>query len=174
MHFNHDGREAVCLGVDLANRWPPNLPALISRCTDAGLVFDAQQPTSDDHEFMASFIAAWRNVAEETRPEARADRLNALLGTYAAPPRLTDHASTGWHLHFRDDNVTAGNSLAALIATGTAFHLAARGIDRLGVCAAANCDDLFADTSRNGRQRYCSPKCGNRMAVRRYRDAAYA
>ncbi|PZT93851.1 MAG: hypothetical protein DI630_26535 [Gordonia sp. (in: high G+C Gram-positive bacteria)] len=174
MHFNHDGRDAVRLGVDLANNWPRNLAALIKRCNDAGLIFDAQAPGPADYPFMESFIAKWRSVAEAQSSATRASRLNALLKRHAAPPRLTDHASTGWHLHFRDDDVTCGESLAALITAGTAFHLAARGIDRFGVCNADSCERVFADTSRNGQQRYCSPACGNRMAVRRYRQTSHA
>jgi predicted RNA-binding Zn ribbon-like protein len=43
-------------------------------------------------------------------------------------------------------------------------------MDRLGRCAAADCGAPFADVSRTGRQRYCSPACGNRDAVRRHRS----
>ncbi|WP_157226608.1 CGNR zinc finger domain-containing protein [Gordonia soli] len=110
-------------------------------------------------------------MARSGWPHPRTDNLNALIATYVGPPRLTDHhGSTDWHLHFRGDNVSTTTQLAALLCVGTAFHLAARGIDRLGECAADGCPRIYADTSRNGRQRYCSPACGNRMAVRRYRQ----
>jgi predicted RNA-binding Zn ribbon-like protein len=59
--------------------------------------------------------------------------------------------------------------LRALLATGTATHLATRGMDRLGRCAAEGCTRVYADVSRNGRQRYCSARCGNTDAVRRHR-----
>jgi hypothetical protein len=171
MHFNHDGRSAVQLGVSLANQWPADLDSLVMRCVDAGFVFDTGQPTSRDHSFTAEFISEWRDVAAASDPVSRSTRLNALLATHASAPRLTDHAASGWHLHFRDDNISAGRSLATLISVGTAVHLAARGIDRIGICAAHNCDRVYADVSRNGRQRYCSPVCGNRMAARRHREA---
>jgi predicted RNA-binding Zn ribbon-like protein len=169
VHFNHDGRDAVHLGVDLANHRPTNLTTLVERCTNADVVFDAQQPVAHDYITVDQFLTDWEAVAREAHPPNRAKGLNALLAEHGAPPRLTDHANTGWHLHFRGNDVSAGTQIAALIAVGTAFHLAARGIDRLGVCAADTCTQLYADTSRNGRQRYCSPTCGNRMAVRRYR-----
>ncbi|MDF5755127.1 CGNR zinc finger domain-containing protein [Spongiactinospora sp. TRM90649] len=35
--------------------------------------------------------------------------------------------------------------------------------------AAAGCETIFADTSRNARQRHCSQPCANRDAVRRHR-----
>jgi len=59
--------------------------------------------------------------------------------------------------------------LEALFSVGTALHLVGRGMHRLGRCALDECTAIYADTSRNGRQRYCSPKCANRDAVRRHR-----
>ncbi|GGS19861.1 hypothetical protein GCM10010252_69130 [Streptomyces aureoverticillatus] len=55
---------------------------------------------------------------------------------------------------------------------GTALHLTGRGMHRLGRCAVAECDTVFADTSRTGRQRYCSQRCATRDAVRRHRARA--
>nr|WP_244960740.1 CGNR zinc finger domain-containing protein [Pseudoclavibacter chungangensis] len=42
-------------------------------------------------------------------------------------------------------------------------------MDRWGVCAAGECERVFADVSRGGRQRHCSPACANRERVRRHR-----
>ncbi len=49
------------------------------------------------------------------------------------------------------------------------LHLTERGMHRLARCAAEPCRSVFADVTRNGRQRYCSVRCANRDAVRRYR-----
>ncbi|WP_311256759.1 CGNR zinc finger domain-containing protein [Microbacterium sp. ARD32] len=43
---------------------------------------------------------------------------------------------------------------------------------RLGRCAASPCENVYADVTRNGRQRYCSVRCANRDAVRRHRARA--
>ncbi|WP_369124748.1 CGNR zinc finger domain-containing protein [Glaciimonas sp. Cout2] len=40
---------------------------------------------------------------------------------------------------------------------------------RLGRCAANPCTHVIVDVSRNGTQRYCSPRCASRDAVRRHR-----
>jgi predicted RNA-binding Zn ribbon-like protein len=40
---------------------------------------------------------------------------------------------------------------------------------RLDRCAAADCDDVVLDLSRNRSRRYCSTTCGNREAVAAYR-----
>jgi hypothetical protein len=65
-------------------------------------------------------------------------------------------------VHYRPDNVSTGKLVATLITTGTALHLAGRGINRLGRCATDGCDNVYADLSRTGQQRYCSPACANR------------
>ncbi len=88
-----------------------------------------------------------------------------MLAKYTEHPRLTNHAGDGWHMHYRPDDVPVGRLVATLISTGTALHLAGRGISRLGRCATDGCDNVYADLSRSGRQRYCSPACANRDAV---------
>ncbi|HEX8509074.1 MAG TPA: CGNR zinc finger domain-containing protein [Propionibacteriaceae bacterium] len=44
-----------------------------------------------------------------------------------------------------------------------------RGLGRLGRLAASSCTNVIVDTSRNGTQRYCSPRCASRDAVRPHR-----
>lgn len=97
-------------------------------------------------------------------------RLNLLLARWSGHPRLTDHADSGWHLHYRADGLPAGAVIAAVGAVGTALHLTGRGIHRLNRCAIDDCDAIFADVSRPGRQRYCGQRCANRDAVRRHRS----
>ncbi|WP_398949549.1 CGNR zinc finger domain-containing protein [Streptomyces sp. ID38640] len=41
---------------------------------------------------------------------------------------------------------------------------------RLGRCLRAECARAYVDTSRNGRRRYCSARCGNTEAVMRHRS----
>ena len=105
MHFNHYGRDAVGLAVDLANSPPRDADELATRCRAAGFVFDADDIGPDDLRKTLEYLELWRDVARATDEQARADLLNDLLLQHAAAPRLTNHAKTGWHLHFRDDNV---------------------------------------------------------------------
>jgi predicted RNA-binding Zn ribbon-like protein len=114
-------------------------------------------------------LAEWLEVVDATDEQTRVDLMNAMLAKYTEHPRLTNHAGDGWHVHYRPDNVPVGRLVATLISTGTALHLAGRGITRLGRCATEGCDNVYADLSRTGRQRYCSPACANRDAVRRHR-----
>ncbi|GLW66273.1 hypothetical protein Arub01_45170 [Actinomadura rubrobrunea] len=171
MHLNPYGEDAVNLAADLANRRPASAQELADRCQAAGLVVE-QPVTPEDLDRALAALDAWEKVVDAADERERAELLNRMLAEAAAHPRLTDHAGDGWHLHYRDDGQPLGSVLFALISVGTALHLAGRGMHRLRRCEVAECTTIFADTTRNGRQRYCSQRCGNRDAVRRHRARA--
>ncbi|PBD00819.1 CGNR zinc finger protein [Streptomyces sp. Ag82_O1-15] len=168
MHLNPYGEDAVNLAADLANRRPTGAEELAVRCRAAGLVLE-NPATPQDLDRTQDALKAWEEVVDATDEHQRAELLNRMLAAAAAHPRMTNHAGSGWHLHFRDDRQTLGSVLFSLIAVGTALHLTGRGMHRLRRCAVSECTTIFADTSRTGRQRYCSPRCANRDAVRRHR-----
>jgi predicted RNA-binding Zn ribbon-like protein len=167
MQLNPYGQDAVVLAVDLVNARPVSAAQLVDRCVAAGVVFEDGTPPPDLAEVL-DFLDRWCEVVDAADFAQRAALLNALLAESTAHPRLTDHVG-GWHLHYRDEHITFARKLRALVCAGTALHLAGRGMHRLGRCLADGCDRVYADTSRNGRQRYCSPACANRDAVRRHR-----
>ncbi|MFE7119821.1 CGNR zinc finger domain-containing protein [Streptomyces sp. NPDC057654] len=168
MHLNPYGADAVKLAVDLANRPPADVEELVERCRAAGLALE-RPATARDLRSVRATIAAWEGVVDADGEQERAELLNRMLAGAAAHPRLTDHEGDGWHLHYRDDRQPLGAVLSSLIAVGTALHLVGRGMHRLKRCAVTECAAIFADTSRTGRQRYCSQPCANRDAVRRHR-----
>ncbi|MEV6147447.1 CGNR zinc finger domain-containing protein [Streptomyces sp. NPDC051992] len=171
MHLNPYGQDVVDLAADLANRRPASAEELAERCRAAGLVVDLPV-TPQDLDRTQDVLDAWEKAVDADGEHERAELLNRMLAAAAAYPRLTDHAGDGWHLHYRDDGQSLGSLLSALISVGTALHLAGRGMHRLRRCAVTECTTIFADTSRTGRQRYCSPRCANRDAVRRHRARA--
>lgn len=162
----------MLLAVDLVNHQPSSSAELVDRCLVAGLARE-WDPVPEDLDAVRAFLERWTAVVDAGTPAERARLLNVLLAEGTGPPRLTDHDGH-WHLHHRDDGLGLAGVLHALIATGTATHLAMRGMDRLGRCAAHGCERVFADVSRNGRQRYCSARCGNNDAVRRHRRRSVA
>lgn len=168
MHLNPYGQDAVCLAAELANDRPTSVADLVARCSSAGLVID--MPVDDrDLATASQLVEQWCAIVDTADEANRAELVNRLLAEASAYPRLSDHAGTGWHLHYRDDRVSLGTVLRAVVAVGTALHLAGRGMSRLGRCALPECARIYADVSRGGRQRYCSPRCANRDAVRRHR-----
>ncbi len=168
MHLNPYGGDAVQLAVDLATDPPRTAAELDRRCRDNGVVVELRTKAADLGAVRA-VMDEWIAVVDATDEKTRVRRINAMLARYAEHPRLTNHAGDGWHVHYRPDHVSTGRLVATLVTTGTALHLAGRGINRLGRCAIEGCDTIYADLSRAGRQRYCSPACANRDAVRRHR-----
>jgi predicted RNA-binding Zn ribbon-like protein len=173
MQLNPYGSDAVLLAAGL-HRSPPRTPEELEAICRHHDVVIVRRATKADVRLVQSVVERWRGVVDAGSDQERADRLNALLSDYAAYPRLSNHAGTGWHVHYRDPDVSLGRVVAALVTVGTTLHLAGRGMHRLGRCAADDCDQIIVDVSRNGRQRYCSPTCSNRDAVRRHRARAVA
>lgn len=166
--MNPYGEDPVRLAVDLVNYPPRTAAELSKRCASAGVVAVAAS-TADDLREIERFLALWLGVVDSDSAEVRAERLNRLLAQSSAYPRLTNHTSDGWHLHYRDPDLSLAGVLRALVSVGTALHLTGRGMTRLRRCALDECRSPFGDFSRGGRQRYCSPGCANRDAVRRHR-----
>lgn len=156
------------LAADLANRRPADAEELAARCRAAGLVLELPV-TPHDLDRAQEALDAWEKVVDATDEHERAGLLNQMLAASTAHPRMTNHTGAGWHMHYRDERLSLGSLLFSLISVGTALHLAGRGMHRLRRCAVSECATIFADTSRTGRQRYCSPRCANRDAVRRHR-----
>ncbi|MFD4828437.1 CGNR zinc finger domain-containing protein [Streptomyces uncialis] len=171
MLLNPYGEDAVNLAADLANRRPESAVELADRCRAAGLTLE-RRVTADDLSRSQAALNAWERIVDAAGEQERADLLNRMLAEAAAYPRLTSHPGTGWHLHYRDAEQPLGSVLYTLFAVGTALHLAGRGMHRLRRCEVIECGRAFADTSRTGRQRYCSHRCANRDAVRRHRARA--
>ncbi|MEV0112793.1 CGNR zinc finger domain-containing protein [Streptomyces sp. NPDC050844] len=173
MHLNPYGEDAVNLAADLANRRPADPEELADRCRAAGLTLEHPVTPRDLDRTLAA-LEAWEKVVDASDENERAELVNRMLAEAAAYPRLTDHADTGWHLHYRDDRKPLGSVLFSLFSVGTALHLAGRGMHRLRRCDVTECTTIFADTSRTGRRRYCSQRCANRDAVRRHRARSAA
>ena len=177
MHLNPYGEYAVLLAASLANDWPVDRAEIVARTREFGMTVDFPEE-ADDHLRVRQVVDDWLTVVDTSDPHERALLLNVHMAEVAAYPRLTDHDHEGWHLHYRDDDARAlPHVLLAVISVGTALHVTTRGMHRLHRCAAGDtpgdhCTAVVVDTTRNGRQRYCSVRCANRAAVRRHRARA--
>lgn len=97
------------------------------------------------------------------------DELNALLTEYPVHPQISGHDDTGWHLHLAEATPSVAAGYGAGACMGLAVQLTQLGIERLGMCQATPCSDVFIDTSTNRSRRYCSDRCATRANVAAYR-----
>lgn len=168
MRVNPYVPELLGVVVSLVNDRPTDLVALEERWRSYGMPVD-NPPAPRDVELVRAFLEAWEALVDESGEPGRVALLNRLLLRFSSAPLVTDHDGSGWHLHYRPDDASLGETLAASVSVATAEHLTRNGMHRIGRCALADCRRAFADLSRPGRQRYCSQPCANRDAVRRHR-----
>lgn len=110
------------------------------------------------------FAAAAGGAGQEAVGE-----LNRLLTEYPVRPQVSGHDGSDWHLHLAEANPSVAAGYAAGACMGLAVQLTQLGIERLGVCQATPCSDVFIDTSTNRSRRYCSDRCATRANVAAYR-----
>lgn len=154
--------------IDLLNRPPSSAADLERRWARLGMPV-GPHATAADLSTVRTFLRRWSKVVDAPDDAHRVWQINDLLRRYTAPLSITDHDGSGWHLHYRDPDAPFGRTLAGATSAAAAQFLCDRGMQRIGRCAVLECNVAFLDRSRPGRQRYCTPACANRDAVRRYR-----
>ena len=95
--------------------------------------------------------------------------VNRMLADAQALPQLQRHDRWDWHLHAVDPDRPLADRVVVETAMAMVDVIRAGENSRLDRCAAADCDDVVLDLSRNRSRRYCSTTCGNREAVAAYR-----
>lgn len=144
--------------------------------------------TADLSEFLAQHDIEWprrvshadleavREVRAEVRalftadtPTRQTEKLNELLGRARVNLRVVrekGEARMEWSL---DPSVPLADALRSAAAVSAA-HLATEfGLERLRVCGADPCADVFLDASKRGEQRFCGPRCATRVRVAAHR-----
>jgi hypothetical protein len=102
-----------------------------------------------------------------------ADRINALLGARAHPPRLTTHGGgSGWHLHVDgSDDAPWAEWFLTSSCLALAVLLAGRQAPPGGFCQSPSCGRPFVNVGRGAARRFCSATCGTRERVAAHREA---
>lgn len=97
-------------------------------------------------------------------------QINTLLERYPLTPHLSLHDGPGTaHLHYHAKGAQAPEQYSVTATAGLAILVADDGWERLGVCDAASCTNVYVDLSRNRSKRFCSDACTNRETVAAYR-----
>ena len=97
------------------------------------------------------------------------EAVNALLRDGHALPQLVKHDAWDYHLHATSREAPLATRMAVEAAMALVDVIRAGELDRLRVCAAADCDDVIVDLSKNRSRRFCDGGCGNRANVAAYR-----
>ena len=84
-------------------------------------------------------------------------------------PRLVRHDDLDWHIHATSLDAPLAERILVEAAMALVDVIRADETERMRACAADDCTGIFLDLSKNGSRRFCSTRCGNRMAVRAYR-----
>jgi predicted RNA-binding Zn ribbon-like protein len=122
--------------------------------------------TGDDLVALRSAAARLMPVFEATTTDEAAQRLNALLAAHAAPPRLSAHDGTAWHLHVDDaDDAPWATWFLASSSLALATVLADRQAPPGGICAAHDCTQPYVDLGAGAPRRFCSERCATRTRV---------
>jgi predicted RNA-binding Zn ribbon-like protein len=177
--FSHYSSAPLGLVVELVNTdgklvdrrdslmFLPDLESFLDHHLDIWME-DSQPPTESDVEPVRALRRALRAVFEASEPDQAAAIINQILAENGAAPRVSTHGGVP-HLHFETPGTSFSRWLAVVTAMGLATVVVDQGIGRLGVCASADCHDVFLDTSRNRSRRHCSSTCSTRENVAAYR-----
>lgn len=171
MDYDTYGSTAVELAIELANteRSDPEWARAFLASHDEWFTPGTSLELSPGETSRAAATAALvRAVALAESQADVLDRLNELLATARPRPYATDHDGA-LHLHYARPDAPVLEQLTTTVAMGLSQVVVQHGWQRLGVCAAENCDDVYVDTSRNASRRYCSNTCASRSTVAAYR-----
>ena len=177
MTFTHDTQIALNAAAALVNTDPGSGSGEDPLITLAGL-----QTFLDDVGWRSgrSRDEAELHAVRALRPQLRelwllgelalVERVNEILLRFRALPQVVEHDDLGWHIHAVPRDAPLATQMVVEAAMAMTDVLRAGELDRLKTCAAADCDAVVVDLSRNRSKRFCEGGCGNRENVRAYRD----
>lgn len=180
MDFGHYDDPSVELAIDLINgyatavqhehadgRGPHALPDLAEFLTAHEM--DPSGVSDGDQQATQRLADRLHEVFTVSHPARAVAVVNEVLSDAGALPQISGHDDEDWHLHYYPAGADPVDRLAVTAAMGLATVLCTAGVRRLGHCAGTDCSDVYVDTSRNNRRRFCSEGCANRAHVAAHR-----
>jgi predicted RNA-binding Zn ribbon-like protein len=146
-------------------REPEDLRELAARY---GVVPAHGPPRGTDLEAVRDVRDALASVFVATTADDAGRIVNDVLRRSRSTLQVTTHDGT-WHHHYVPADTSWANTCAAVAGGALAHVLIRGGLDRLGECAADDCETYFVDASRNLSRRFCCERCATRAAVKAYR-----
>jgi hypothetical protein len=98
------------------------------------------------------------------------EAINRHLAAMSIRPSLTAHDGAGLHIHWTPRRATFDDQVIADLVMALGQEVCDNGLDRFGRCAAADCDHVFYDATRNRSRRFCpDPRCASRTHTAEHR-----
>jgi predicted RNA-binding Zn ribbon-like protein len=122
-----------------------------------------------DLEAVREVRAEVRELFTAETPARATERLNELLEKARVNLQLRrdrGESRLEWSL---DPSVSLAEALRSAAAVSAAHLAKDFGFERLRVCGADPCADVFLDASKRGEQRFCGPRCATRVRVAAHR-----
>ena len=162
MHFNPYGGAAAELAATLVNaeRGADLLDVLKASDYRPLGSLDARQERD---------VRDWIERLRQVFRDPTVELLNELLAESSTTHYISTHDGRAPHLHYAREDAPTDVRVKAYTAAGMAA-LFCEDAHRIGWCDRDDCGTAFVDTSRNGRRRFCSTKCANRVAVAAHRS----
>jgi len=111
---------------------------------------------------MAEIAPRLATLADEDA-DSSVEWVNAELAELAIAPSLTAHDGAALHIHWTPASARFDDQVIADVLMALAQELCDNGTSRFGRCAAAHCDHLFYDATRNRSRRFCNDaRCASR------------
>lgn len=182
-YYSHDAGEGFgfAMAISLANTWdiwfpdPERLSTTLA--LEEFLRDHGWEPPPSIEEQNLTGVRQLRSelrriFASESASEAATLLMDSLAGLVVVPRLMVDEPSVG--------EVAIGfgprphadllEQVRVVVGLGLAGALEHWGLARFRICDAGRCQDVFVDTSKNGRRRYCGVKCQNRVNVAALRE----
>jgi predicted RNA-binding Zn ribbon-like protein len=167
VQFNHYGGTGAFLAAALlitGDFTPTQLEVVLTEHEMSSRHLDIAQ---------ARALAGWMEGVRPVFGEADARRqialVNGLLADATTSVRVSVHDGHSPHLHYITNTEDPVARISAAIAGGLAVAVCGAGGSCLGRCHRDGCATVYVDTSRNGRRRFCSLVCANRVNVAAHR-----
>lgn len=125
-------------------------------------------------------VHAYRDTFRDLIRTATDEELSLFLNTHLsrAPIQSSLSTTTGGQFIFvygqpEGKGTSLGDSLLSICSLVLGVELTEYGRSRLKACAAAPCEEMFMDHSKNGLQRFCSKRCSTRYHVKKHRQLGH-
>jgi predicted RNA-binding Zn ribbon-like protein len=176
MRFDSFQESLPALMVDLVNTYdvkckPPEQlrsPADLENLLRGYRMLGANRASEADVREMRVLRDQIRSVFEADDEDETHVRLNQILAAAHVVPRVVRERRGERKIYFAPQEAPLARRVACDAGLGLAMMLTSHP-NRLKVCAAGPCRNVFIDTTRNRSRRWCSDACGGRVNVAAHR-----